>query len=291
MANAQLAMTNERMKMLNAYLAKAAPAIKDVVPKHLTPERMIKLVAASASRQPEILECTPLSIVQSLIIASSAGLELNTPLGMAYLVAYKNNKTQTREAQLIIGYRGLLELARRSGMLSSIEAHVVHERDGFEIKFGFDPKLDYEPYLGAGDAGAPIAVYAAAHLKDGGRQMEVMRIADVEKIRARSKAGNYGPWVTDYEEMCKKTVLKRLCKLLPMSIEMSAAVAADNAAEHTVERSGSQLEAVNAELADTLVEGLRRSGAEKGASQEVIDIEDSTKSMDKGDELLEKLNG
>lgn len=291
MTTAQLATTSDRMKMLNAYLAKAAPAIKDVVPKHLTPERMIKLVAAAASRQPEILECTPLSIVQALVIASSAGLEINTPMGLAYLIAYRNGKTQTREAQLIIGYRGLIELARRSGMLVSIEAHVVHERDRFEFAFGLEPKLVHEPYMGSGEEGALIAVYAVAHLKDGGRQIEVMRIADVDKIRTRSKAGNYGPWVTDYEEMCKKTVLKRLCKLLPMSIEMGTAVAADNVAEHTVERPGSQLEAVNAELADTLVEGLRRSGAEKDTSQEVIDIEDRAKPKDKGDELLEKLNG
>lgn len=287
MTTAQLATSaNDKMNTLNEYLAKGESAIRAVVPKHLTPERMIKLVAVSASRQPELLECTPLSIVESLVIASSAGLEVNTPMGLAYLIAYRNGKTQRREAQLIIGYRGLIELARRSGMLVSIEAHVVHERDRFEFAFGLEPKLTHEPYMGGDEVGAPIAVYAVAHLKDGGRQFEVMRIAEVDKIRARSKASNYGPWVTDYEEMAKKTVLKRLCKLLPMSIELSTAVAADNAAEHTVERSGSQLEAVNAELAGTLIDGLRKSGAE-----DVIDVTESTKPKDKGDELLEKMNG
>jgi recombination protein RecT len=133
-------------------------------------------------------------------------------LGQFYLVPFGNVATP------IIGYRGLLELARRSGQISSIRAVVVYEKDTFKLTEGIEQTIHHERYLG-GDAGKPVYVYAVARLKDNSVQVEVMSRAQVEAIRARSRSGTNGPWVTDWEEMAKKTVFRRLAKWLPLASE------------------------------------------------------------------------
>lgn len=236
----------KRMGELNAYLSKMLPTINAVLPKHMTGERLVRIVAAAASRQPELLECTPISIIQAVVVASQMGLEPVGPLGQAYLVPYKNSKNGKKEAQLIPGYRGMIELARRSGNIVNIEAHVVHDKDEFAFCFGLDPKLEHKPYMGEGDAGKTVAVYAIARFRDGGYQTDVMTISEIKAIQDRSKASGFGPWKTDFDEMARKTVVKRLCKYLPLSVELANAVAADNAAEVGL----NQLDALDVELPD-----------------------------------------
>jgi recombination protein RecT len=135
-----------------------------------------------------------------------------------------------KQVTLIPGYRGLVELARRSGQLSTIYARVVHARDVFHYAMGSDEKIEHVP-SDEDEPGDLVAVYAVARFKDGGMQMEVMRKRDIEKIRTRSKSGNSGPWQTDYEEMAKKTVVRRLCKMLPLSPEIAKATQLDEQAE------------------------------------------------------------
>ena len=164
--------------------------------------------------------------------ASSTGLEPFSPLGHAYIVPYKNNQTGNMEAQFQAGYKGLVDLARRSGEIVSISANVVREGDLWEYEEGYDQKLKHVPNWGK--RGEITLVYAYALLKDGGRQSTVMSKDEVDRIKAKSKA-KFGPWVDFYEEMAKKTVLKRLCKLLPASTELTKALDADNAAESGVQ--------------------------------------------------------
>lgn len=221
----------ENLNTLKAYLQKALPTIQAVIPKHMTGERLLRIVAAAATRDPLLLECTPMSIINAVVQSAQLGLEPVGPLGHAYLVPFFNKKTGNREAQFIPGYRGMIELARRSGNLVNIEAHVVHAKDDFNFCFGLEPKLEHQPYMGKEDAGEAIAVYAIARFRDGGYQTDVMPISAIDAIRNRSQAGTRGPWVTDYEEMARKTVVKRLCKYLPLSVEMAQAIDADNAAE------------------------------------------------------------
>lgn len=209
----------ERMDSLRSLFDKARPAIADVLPRHLTPDRLIRVTLAAVSRTPLLLQCTPQSILQGVMVASQLGLEPTGVLGSAYLVPYKNNKTGNYEAQLIPGYRGLIDLARRSGQIVSIESHVVYENDKFTYKQGLAPTLDHEPTMG--EPGKMIAVYAVAHLTGGGSQFEVMTKAEVDKIRSRSRAGQSGPWVSDYDEMARKTVIRRLAKYLPVSVEFA----------------------------------------------------------------------
>lgn len=205
-------------------LERSKGKLAEVTPKHLTPDRLIRVAIAAAGRTPALLKCTPASLLNSVMQAAQVGLEPGSALGEAYLVPYKDT------CQLIIGYRGLISLARRSGQIVSIEAHVVHERDKFSCRYGLNPTLEHEPDWSA-DPGDVIAVYAVAKLKDGGTQVEVMTRAQVDAIRARSKASGSGPWVSDYAEMARKTVVRRLCKYLPLSIELAEALAIDDAAE------------------------------------------------------------
>lgn len=228
-----------------AMLEKAMPAISAVLPKHLTPERVAKIATLAVSRSPLLLECTPASIVQTVIISSQLGLELGGPLGHAYPVPYWNSKLNNnnggRECQFVVGYKGLTELARRSGEVSFIEAHVVYERDEFTFEItDAGTKLRHVPYLD-GERGPWRLVYAIARLKgaDSLPQIELMSRAQVLAIRDRvqrnAKRKEEGPWFSDEEEMARKTVVKRLAKYLPLSVEKAAefraAVELDNRAE------------------------------------------------------------
>lgn len=209
---------------LRDLLERAQPKLAAVVPKHLTAERLVRVALAAIGREPKLLFCTPDSVLKSVMTAASLGLEPGGALGEAYLVAYRDKKRNTHVCQFIPGYQGMIALARRSGQVASIEARVVREKDRFFCRYGLEPSLEHEPNL-SDEPGELRAVYAVAHLRGGGTQFEVMSRAQVDKIRARSRSGKEGPWETDYEEMARKTAIRRLFKTLPKSIEMLKAAA------------------------------------------------------------------
>lgn len=165
--------------------------------------------------------------------SAQLGLEPDTPLGESYLVPFRNNKRNCMEVQLIPGYRGLIKLARQSEAIGGVDAQVVYEKDNFEIEFGLQQKLVHRPYLD-GDRGGPRLFYAIVRAKDPAAEpiVELMTLDQIDAIRRRSKAGQSGPWVTDYEEMGRKTVIKRALKRAPMSTELWTAISLDNQAEN-----------------------------------------------------------
>jgi len=205
---------------IKGFIEERQQAIAQLIPKHLNPERLMKVLLNSIYKTPALQDCTPSSLLQCALTSAELGLEPGGALGHAYLVPYKTTCT------FIIGYRGLIELMRRSGQLASIRAVVVHERDRFSYREGIDQVIDHEPHL-EGEPGPLRFVYAVARLKDGSVQCEFMTKAQVDAIRARSRASGSGPWVTDYEEMAKKTVIRRIAKVLPLSSE-----AVEKALEH-----------------------------------------------------------
>jgi recombination protein RecT len=242
--------------------------LKAVATDSLRPERIIKVVLAAASRNPRLLECTPASIVLAMRQAAELGLEPSSGLGEAYLVPYKNNKKvgnawqTTIEAQFQPGYKGLAKLARRSGEISTLTMRVVYKKDTFKVRYGLNEEMEHIPFLD-GDPGELAFVYAIATFKDGGRQWEVMSKDQVEKIRARSKAKDDGPWKTDYEPMAMKTVMKKLCKLLPMSADspLARAVEIDNEVDGDIHPLSSATLTVPEEL-PTLPPAAEKKGAE-----------------------------
>jgi recombination protein RecT len=209
--------------------------IQMALPRHLNAERMIRVAMTSFSTTPKLMDCTPRSLLGAVIQCAQLGLEPGL-LGHAYLIPFWNSKARAMEVQLIVGYRGLLQLARRSGEISTIVAHEVRQGDRFTYHYGLTPALQHGPSEAAERQQAAIThFYAVARLKDGGSQFEVMTRAEIDAHRDRySRAAKDGPWVTNYAEMGLKTVLRRLAKLLPCSIELQQAVVLDEHAEQQI---------------------------------------------------------
>lgn len=215
--------------------------IKAALPRHMTPERLARIVTTEIRKTPKLAECTPVSFFGAVIQCAQLGLEPGNALGHAYILPYDkrakvNGQWQTvaTEAQLIIGYRGMIDLARRSGQIVSIDARAVYEGDKFECRLGLDSHIEHQPDWNNPNRTQPDKlqfVYAVAKLKDGGIQFDVMSRAEIDAIRIRSKAKDNGPWVTDYTAMALKTVVRRLFKFLPVSIEIQTAVGLDERAE------------------------------------------------------------
>lgn len=201
--------------------------IEDVLPKHMDAKRMVLLACSIVADNPTLMQCSEKSVMMSLIEASQIGLEINGLLGHAYLVPFNNSKTGGKDAQLILGYRGLLELARRSGQIQSVQVELVRKGDKFTDKRGIDPVFEHVPKPG-NDKDVTHG-YAIAMFKDGGHQLAVMSLAQIEDIKKKSPGAKQSssPWKTYWDEMAKKTLLRRLCKLLPMSTELQSATNVD----------------------------------------------------------------
>lgn len=208
---------------LKGLLERSSGSIRELLPKHVTPERLTKLLLVAANRNPAILSCTQASVVETVMRAAELGLDFGQ-LGGAHAVPFGN------KLQLIPDYRGLVKLVRQSGELSYVGADVVYDKDSFVYQKGSSPKVEHVPKLD-GDRGRKMGAYAVLLMKDGSLYTDYMNVSEIEAIRSRSKAGKSGPWVTDWDEMAKKTVLRKTCKLAPMSSELlSSALEIDNEA-------------------------------------------------------------
>jgi len=223
----------KRLETVRDLLEKAKPALAQALPRHITPDRMIRVALTAVTRNPLLLECDQYSLIRAVLQSAQLGLEPDSALGQAYLVPFYNTKRGCKEVQFIPGYRGLIDLARRSGQVASIEAHLVYEKDKFEMSFGLEPKLVHVPAVDEENPGEIRLVYAIVRFRGSGQQplVEVMNRTQVEAIRKRSKAGEKGPWVTDWGEMARKTVTKRISKYCPMSPELARAIELDTQAE------------------------------------------------------------
>ena len=225
----QLVTIAQKSANLRDMLTARKSELQAALPRHLTADKMLRLTFTACTKNPKLLECSPASVYGAVLQAAQLGLEPDL-LGQAYLVPYYNSKKKQLEVQLIPGYLGLLTLARRSGQIASIEARVVRAGDLFEYEFGLTPKLKHKPEPAA--QGEITHVYAIARFMHGGEpSWEVMTEAEVERHRSRSKASESGPWTTDWPAMALKTVLRKLCKLLPASVELQTAVQLDEAAD------------------------------------------------------------
>lgn len=191
--------------------------IQRAMPTGMSVDRFIRIAITATIRNPKLLNCTQESFFKCLMDLSAMGLE---PDGRrAHLIPYGDQCT------LIVDYKGVAELVRRNGDVSTIHCDVVGKNDQFICRFGTGGKLEHSPNIV--DRGEIYAVYSYVKLKDGGEEWDVMSAVEVEKIRARSRSANNGPWVTDWPEMAKKTVFRRHSKTLPLSPETRAAVEYD----------------------------------------------------------------
>jgi recombination protein RecT len=203
------------------------------------PDAFVRVAYSTITKTPKLMEATPASLLMSLLEAASLGLVPNSVMGEAYIAPFNNKVKFTDEngkererwetqAQFIPGFRGLAKLARNSGQVSNVIARLVRDGDTFEVLQGTEERITHVPLLGTSEK-PMVRVYAVAFFRDGPPMFDVMERWEVDRIRQRSKSKNNGPWVTDYDEMAKKTVFRRLSKHLPLSDnDFSRALEADN---------------------------------------------------------------
>jgi recombination protein RecT len=228
--NAGVAITEKKNpSTIKDYIKAMESEIKKALPKVITPERFTRIALSAISQTPQLQNCTPQSFLAALMNCAQLGLEPNTPLGQAYLIPFKNTKKGVVECQFQLGYKGLIDIAYRSGELASIEARVVYANDDFEVQLGLDSALKHSPKMD-GNRGEAIAVYGIFKLANGGYYFDVMSIDDVkahaQKYSQAYKSG-FSPWNTNFEEMAKKTIIKKVLKYAPLRTDVLRQVSED----------------------------------------------------------------
>jgi len=209
---------------LQTMLTKHSAEIAAALPAHLPVDRFVRCVLTYARKNPKVLNCTPDSIAKAIMDSAQLGLAPDGTLGSGYIVPYKTTAT------FIPGYRGLIELARRTGVVSKMEARLVRQGDHFREVLGSDPRLEHVPVALGDKRGPVIGAYAVAWLRDGGTQFEVMTLEDLDAIRKASPSSSFSdsPWKNHPGEMMRKCPVRRLCKYLPLSPELAAAIEHDD---------------------------------------------------------------
>ena len=215
----------ERVNSVGDVMRAAAPQMMAALPKHVTPERMIRVALNCIRKTPKLLDCKPVSLFAAITEAATYGWELGGVLGHAYLVPFKDDCT------LIPGYKGLIDLCRRSGQVSTISLEVVHAGDDFSYAMGDDPHIRHTPNdTDPQRDSKPIThVYAVVKLRDGGTQRSVWSFEKVEAHKRKYSQGwrraeggkKDSPWHTAWETMAKKTVIRDMIQrgLVPLSAE------------------------------------------------------------------------
>ena len=222
----KVAASNGGVSSIKQLVMQMKPQIEKALPSVLTGERFSRMVLTAMRTNPQLTECTPNSFLGAMMQAAQLGVEPNTPLGQAYLIPYRNHGQL--ECQFQLGYKGLIDLAYRSGEITSISAHEVCENDDFEYELGLDEKLRHKPALT--DRGAVILYYAVFRTKAGGSGFAVMSVEDIKnhsKKYSKAAGSSYSPWSTNFDAMAKKTVIKQALKYAPIKTEFVRAVSAD----------------------------------------------------------------
>jgi recombination protein RecT len=196
----------------------------------LTPERLLSVTMTEIRKTPALRDCTQDSLFGALVQCAQLGLEPGSALGHCYLIPYHNRKLGIVECQFQLGYKGMIDLARRSGQIIKLSSHCVFEKDTFAVSYGLEETLEHTPFL-TGQAGEVVGAYAVAHLSGGGVQWVFLPRHKLDAIRDGSKASGSGPWKTHHEEMCQKTAARSLYKWLPISIEAQRAAGLDSMAD------------------------------------------------------------
>ena len=227
----------QQLDKIRHLMERSAPAFAQVCSRYMDPKRLLKVGLAAFSRQPDLLDCTPQSLLLAFLQAAELGLEPCSAKKEAYLIPFRNkNLGGRKEALFLPSYMGLATIARRSGEIVDIEARVVYERDVFLPDYG-ENKLVHRPDLDA-DRGEIIASWARAWFKGGHTKFEIVARVDIDKIRASSRgaASEDSPWRHWYDQMCAKSSVRRLYKLLPKSDEMGLAEDVDDGEDAPAER-------------------------------------------------------
>lgn len=222
----ELAQVVEQVQSFQDLLGKDAfkRQLAMALPRHITPDRLLRVVMTALRTNPKLMECTMQSLYACVMASAQLGLVPDGFLGQAYYVPFNNSYNvngkwvKKLEATFIPGYRGLITLARQSGDIKGVDAEVVFSNDEFEISFGTNRYIKHSPCL-SDDRGEAIGAYAVFVLADDSVTFDFMTKADIEKIRKTSKNADGKAWTGSWDEMAKKTVIRRKIKYIPLSVE------------------------------------------------------------------------
>ena len=258
----------EQVQTAQAFVAKFSDRVGELIGRD--PARFIRTMSVAIAQNPDLAQCTQASLIGGMLQIAALKLEVGVA-GQAWLIPFK------KHAQVVIGYKGLLTMAHRSGRVGSIKADVVYEKDRFGFKYGLDRYCEHEfdIDLTQKQRGKMRAAYAVAHVYVEGQRdqvFDVMSADEVRAIEARSPAARAGssPWKTDPAEMWKKTVLRRLCKVLPMSIEDQHWIGLDEAVDANVDQG---VRVYASDLPDTSLFSLGEGGEEPTDAGDGTDAE------------------
>lgn len=268
---------------VSAILTAKMGEIKKALPAVMTPERFGRITLSAISVNPVLAQAavtSPMTLLGSVMTAAQLGLEPNTPLGHCYLIPRKRKGVW--EVQFQVGYKGLIDLAYRSGEVTIIQAHCVYQNDVFEYELGLDPKLRHVP--ANGDRGEMTHAYAMFKTKGGATGFACMTRSELDQHRDRysdAAKGGYSPWATQYEEMAKKTVLKAALKYAPLKSDFMRAMSNDETVKKEVDADMSSVAPViDADVVDEKAEnpasGVSESDAPKTAAPDASDAPTGT---------------
>lgn len=251
-AAVKYARASENGLTLPELLTRFNQKIALAIPKYMDAERMIRVALTAFYRTPGLWECDPMSVAGAVVQCAQLGLEPDGVLGLAYLVPRKNKYSSKKECTMMVGYKGYITLGRRSGEIRSVSSEIVYEGDDFRFGEGSAPFIEHVPYVmrrslnglkweivPPEQRGQNVAAYSVIQLKEGGHQQKVMGIPEIFSIRDKSSAAAAqgdegevtGPWAEHEDWMCKKTTIRQLYKLAPLSADIRLAVALDERAD------------------------------------------------------------
>ena len=221
-----VAKKEEKPKTIFDLIQLSKKQFNNALPQHINTDRFVRIAITTIRLNPKLAKCNPESLIGALMVSAQLGLEPGT-LGQCYLIPFENKKAGTVECQFQIGYKGLIELLRRSGQLSDIYSYTVYENDDFNIEYGLSRTLTHKPNFD--ERGEIKGFYAVAILKDGAKAFEYMTKDEITKHEEKYRKGSYknDVWNKNFEEMAQKTVVKKLLKWLPVSVEFLEMAAKD----------------------------------------------------------------
>lgn len=282
--------------MKQSQIAQALQAwggnLQMTLPKHLTPDRFIQMATSIIAKNPAIAECSAQSVIGAILQASILGFPPVEALGYCYFVPFNNKRPGgewVKEIQFQIGYKGFMDLARRSGKIETIHAFVVVEGDEFDYALGLNPTITHKP---CGEVAKPDGsnirfAYAVVKYRDGGFGFEVLPKARIEQLRMRSpmaRNGLTGAWKTDYESMAKAKAIKQLAKSMPLTIDAMSTLASDERVIHADNFREGALDIDATEVVDAVEADDRQPTAEERVQQEIEREERQTENNDESQE-------
>lgn len=266
-------------------VAEGSPTLQDQIrsmeqqfamamPKGMEAAQLVRDALTSLRQTPDLAKCTPATVLGALMSCAQLGLRPGV-LGHAWVLPFWDGKSRGFKAQLVVGYKGYVDLAYRNPQVSSVIARTVYEGDTFDVDYGLEDRLVHKPNL-TGERSKPIAHYAIFKTASGGRAFWVMTEDEMQSWRKRYAPKNkanqiVGPWNSDYEAMARKTCLLRLAAWMPKSTELAYAIEVDNGVRVSVDP--------KADLVDVTHQYDQGDGDEEPVEGEVVEEADG-----KGDE-------